>query len=384
MWIGIDASRTTVARRTGTEAYSLHLIRALLRTSTEHRFRLYFNAPPPPGLVPGDPTSDATHWEQRVLSFPWLWTHFRLSTEMLLHPPDVLFVPSHVLPLVHPRRSVVTVHDLGHYYHPEAHTARQRRYLEWSTRYHVRTAARLVADSQVTKDDLVRLYGADPARVTVVHLGVDRVLKPVRDAQRMASVLHKYGITAPYALYVGTLQPRKNLLRLIQAWEQVASGELGSHEDGQPVAQLVLAGKEGWLSGDILKRARVGALQGRIVLSGYVEGVDLASLYSGASLFVMPSLYEGFCMPVLEAMACGTPVVCSNVSSLPEVVGDAALTFDPHDLDSMAAAIQDVLGDAELRRAMVVRGYERAASFTWAQSARKVLSVLESVGRTSA
>jgi glycosyltransferase involved in cell wall biosynthesis len=368
--VGIDASRAVIAQRTGTEVYSLHLIRGLLEGGRAHRFRLYFSQPPPQGLIPV-----VDHCERRVIPFPRLWTHLRLSAEMLARPPDVLFVPSHVLPLVHPRRSVVTVHDLGYHYYPEAHTADQRCYLEWSTRYHVRTAAHIVADSQATKDDLVRLYGAAPNRVTVAHLGVDPSLQPVYDPVLLARVRLKYGISAPYLLYVGTLQPRKNLARLIEAF-----GEVGMWGNGQGLGlQLVLAGKRGWLCEEILSRVRELGLSGQVVFPGYVDGADLAALYSGASLFVMPSLYEGFCMPALEAMACGTPVVCSNVSSLPEVVGDAAWLFDPRDVAAMALAMKGVLEDGDRRQAMVARGFEQVRRFTWTRCAQQVLGVLERV-----
>ena len=392
--IGIDASRTTVAQRTGTEVYALHLIRSLLRIGAGHQFRLYFNTPPSPGTIPGELALDADgHCEQRILSFPRLWTHVRLSAEMLVHPPDVLFVPSHVLPLYHPRRSVVTVHDLGHHYHPEAHTARQRWYLEWSTRYHVRTSAHLLADSRATRDDLVRLYGADPERVTVAHPGVDPTLKPVRDPAQLAPVTRKYGITVPYLLYVGTLQPRKNLVRLIEAFDRVSGvrgqpGREGKSRMADPSQtshlQLALVGKQGWLSEGILARIQKLGLEDRVVCPGFVDDADRAALYSGASLFVMPSLYEGFCMPVLEAMACGAPVACSNVSSLPEVVGDAALLFDPTDVCSIAGAIERVFQDGELRRTMVARGFEQVKAFTWMRCAQQVLAVLERVSSMSA
>jgi glycosyltransferase involved in cell wall biosynthesis len=365
--IGIDASRAVIAQRTGTEAYSLHLIRALLALPAAHRFRLYLNAAPAPGLFPA-----AARCELRAIPFPRLWTHLRLSAEMLLHPPGVLLVPSHVLPLVHPRRSVVTVHDLGHHYYPDAHTASQRRYLEWSARFHVRTAAHLLADSQATREDLVRIYGADPARITVAYLGVDPTLHRVEDPSIIARVRHRYGIPGPYLLYVGTIQPRKNLARLVEAFARLPgdAGEL----------TLVLAGKEGWLCQEIWDRVHELGLQERVILTGFVDGADLPALYSGASLLVMPSLYEGFCLPVLEAMACGTPVACSNVSSLPEVAGEAALFFDPHDMEGMAATVVRALGDSWLRRTLVERGLEQARSFTWERCARTVLEVLEHVG----
>ena len=366
MLIGIDASRALVAQRTGTEVYSLHLIRALLDLDTDHRFRLYLNRTPAPGLLPNVP-----HGEHRVIPFPRLWTHIRLSAEMLTRPPDVLFVPSHVLPLIHPRRSVVTVHDLGHHAYPEAHTAAQRRYLEWSTRYHVRTAAHIVADSAATAHDLTQIYGADPSQMSVVHLGIDPFLCPVR-AETARATASKYGIEGPYLLYVGTLQPRKNLVRLIEAFAQAA-------EHIPRTLKLVLAGKKGWLYERILSRAQDLGIEHKVVFPGFVDEADLPALYSGARLFVMPSLYEGFCMPVLEAMACGTPVACSSVSSLPEVVGDDALSFDPHDVDDMTATMVRGLTDGTLQEALIARGLERAKQFTWRRCAGQVLDVLERV-----
>jgi glycosyltransferase involved in cell wall biosynthesis len=368
--IGVDASRATVAQRTGTEAYSLHLIRGLLALDSGHSFRLYFNQAPVPGLF--RTSTGAVHCEQRVMTFPRLWTQVRLSAEMLVRPPDVLFVPSHVLPIAHPRRSVVTVHDLGHRFYPEAHTPGQRRYLEWSTRYHVSSAAHLLADSEATRRDLVQHYGADEARITVVHLGVDPALRPVVDPAELDRVRSKYGLAPSYLLYVGTLQPRKNLVRLIEAFAEVCRAS-----DVPSDLQLVLAGKKGWLYQEILERGRELGVEARIVFPGFVAEADLAALYSGACLFVMPSLYEGFCMPVLEAMACGTPVACSTASSLPEVVGDAALLYDPHSVREMTDAMLRLLREDGLRRSMIAHGARRARAFTWERAARQVLAILE-------
>jgi len=217
MRIGIDASRATAARRTGTENYSLHLIRALLALDGPHEFRLYFNQPPPPDLFPVDV-------EQRVIPFPRLWTHVRLSWEMARQAPDLLFVPSHVLPLIHPRRSVVTVHDLGYHYYPETHTLSQNLYLRASTRFNARAAARLVADSEATRRDLMRYYGTPGDKISVVYPGRDESLAPVRDAALLAAVRERYGLRGSYLLYVGTLHPRKNLARLVQAFGALGPG----------------------------------------------------------------------------------------------------------------------------------------------------------------
>jgi glycosyltransferase involved in cell wall biosynthesis len=367
MLIGLDASRTTAARRTGTENYSLYLIRELLALGDAHRFRLYFNQGPPPGLF--DMST-----EQRVIPFPRLWTHARLSWEMIAHPPDLLFVPSHVLPLAHPRRCVVTVHDLGYLYHPQAHTRFQNVYLRWSTRYNARAAARVLADSQATRQDLIRHYRIPPEKIVVVYPGRDETLAPVTDPAALAAVRERYGLPSPYLLYVGTLHPRKNLARLVQAFASLP-------RELVPGLRLVLAGQKGWLYDEILDQVELLGLSDRVVFTGYVPDADLPALLSGALAFVFPSLYEGFGFPLLEAMACGTPVVCSDVSSLPEVAGDAALLVDPLDVEALAGALRRLAVDGDLRRDLVERGFQQAQRFSWRRCAEQTLEVLEQVGR---
>jgi len=360
MNIGIDASRAARGQRTGTENYSLHVIRELVGLGSMHQFTLYFNQPPCPGLVP-----DMPNVRKRVIPFPRLWTHARLATEMLLHAPDVLFVPSHVLPLAHPP-AVATIHDLGYRYFPETHTQRARRYLEWGTRHNARASRLIIADSRATRDDLMKFYGVPESKIRVAYPGLRPDLDPVRDPGLVKAALDRYGIREPYALYVGTLQPRKNLVRLIDAFARVP----------EPCV-LVLTGKKGWLYAEILRRAESLGIGHRVVFTGYVPDEDLPALLSGASLFAFPSLYEGFGMPVLEAMACGVPVVCSDSSSLPEVTGDAALLVPPTDTDALAAAMNRVLTDEGLRRALIARGLERAREFTWSRCAGEILKALE-------
>ncbi len=367
MLIGIDASRSVAQRRTGTENYSLNLIRHLLISDTEHRYRLYFNHPPPYNLQP-------VTCDLRIMPFPRLWTHLRLSWEMARRPPDVLFVPAHVLPIVHPRRSVVTIHDLGYLYYPEAHRPLDRLYLDLSTRYNARAAAHLIVDSLATKRDLVERYGTNSDKITVIHPGYDKeTFQPVRDEGAIEAIKAKYGIASDYILFVGTLQPRKNLVRLIEAF---ASMQVGKYAN----LQLVIAGKKGWLYQEIFRQVEEFGLEDRVVFTGYVPEGDLPVLMSGARLFVFPSLYEGFGLPVLEAMACGVPVACSNVSSLPEVAGDAAVLVDPLDVEGMAVAIERVLGDEDLRGELIERGFEQAKKFSWEKCARETLKVLEMVG----
>ena len=392
MLIGVDASRAAKAQRTGTETYSLHLIRALIGLRSGHRFRLYTNGPPPDGLyaesravggaesrsaqsrvLGGVGGAESEYAQVRSIPFPRLWTHLRLSVEIAVNPPEVLFVPAHVLPLIHPRRSVATVHDLGFLHYPETHRGADRRYLAWSTGWNVRQSTAVLADSQATRADLVREYGVAESKVHVVYLGRDESMVPVRDPETLERVKVRYGIGQRYLLYVGTLQPRKNLGRVVEGFARLASAA------GMGDVQLVLAGKRGWLYEDLLAQiGRVG-LEGRVLFPGYVDDADLAALYSAALGYVFPSLYEGFGIPVLEAQACGVPVMTSNNSSLPEVAGDAALLVDPSDVDAIAEAMLRLATDETLRAELVERGYRNVKRFSWEKCARETLDVLESV-----
>ena len=356
--IGIDASRSVAAQPTGTELYSRYLIEALLDRASAHlSFRLYFNQPPQSAVQ--NQTSKI-----RVLPFPRLWTHVRLSAEMILHRPDLLFVPAHVLPIVHPRRSMVTVHDLGYLYFPEAHPPRQRWYLDRSTRWHTTAAAHLLADSAATKHDLINNYHADPDKITVAYPGLDPLVKRIDDPTEIARVRAKYHIDGDYLLYLGTIQPRKNLQRLMQAFNQLPAT---NH-------QLLLAGKPGWYSDELLQHAN-----DHVKFIGYVDAADKNALLSGATSFVFPSLYEGFGFPVLEAMACGVPVLCSNTSSLPEVAGDAAVMVNPLEADDITRGLREITTNTDLRKTLIERGYQQAQTFTWEACANIVLSVFEAL-----
>jgi glycosyltransferase involved in cell wall biosynthesis len=384
MHIGIDASRMAVAARTGTEHYTYELLAALAQIDRRTHYTLYCNQQPA-ALPPLGP-----NFALRRIPFPRLWTHARLSAELVLRPPDVIFVPAHVLPLGAPlrrgMRSVVTIHDLGYLHFPTAHTRAQRLYLQLSTRWSARAATGLIALSQATRDDLVRFAGAQPNKITIVHHGLSRRFRPVDDQATIAAVQAKYGIRPPYFLYVGTIQPRKNLVRLIEAFASLENREwaLG---DGQasivshppsPIPQLAIAGKTGWLAGEIERQATrlFGANNQAVRFTGYVADDDLPALLSGALAFVFPSLYEGFGMPVLEAMACGVPVLTATTSSLPEVAGDAALLVDPEDTAAIAAGLARLASDRLLRDDLRSRGLARAAMFTWARCAEETLRVL--------
>lgn len=368
MLIGVDASRATVARRTGTELYALCLIEALLALETEHYFRLYFSQPPPAGLFAGSPRV-----ERRTIPFPRLWTHVRLALEVAIRPPDVLFVPSHVLPLWTRPPGAVTVHDLGYLYFPEAHPPRQRWYLDWSTRHNARTARVVIGDSDATRQDLIARYGVPPSKIVVAYPGSNPDLAPVTDPAIIAAVKRRYGVQGDYFLHVGTLQPRKNLARLIQAYANLQTATQ---------VQLVLAGKKGWLYDDLFRQVRRLGLEGRVHFIGYVDDADKAALLSGALAYVFPSLYEGFGFPALEAQACDTPLICADSSSLPEVAGDAALLVHPTDVDGLAHAMARLLTDAALRADLVARGRRNRQRFSWRACAETVMAALEAAIQT--
>jgi glycosyltransferase involved in cell wall biosynthesis len=365
--IGIDASRATARERTGTENYTLYLLRALIARGQAHRFRLYFGQAPEQGLLPHD---ERVEW--RVIPFPRLWTHLRLAWELGRHPPDVLFVPAHVLPLLHPKHCVVTVHDLGYRRYPQAHTRGSRWYLEWSTRHNVRAAERVIADSEATQRDLHEFYGVPAHKIVVAYPAGGEGFAPVRDETKLAQVRRRYGSGESYFLAVGTLQPRKNLPTLLTAFGSLVRD--GALADG---TRLVIAGRRGWLYEETIATVRALGLEGRVVFTGYVPQEDLPALLSGALAYVLPSWYEGFGLPVLEAMACETPVICSNVSSLPEVAGDAALLFAPDDPAALARAMRQVHAEPALRDELAARGRVRAQAFSWERCADQVLAVLD-------
>jgi glycosyltransferase involved in cell wall biosynthesis len=304
----------------------------------------------------------------RVIPSRRLWTIGRLSLEMVVKPPDVLFVPAHSLPPVLPRASVTTIHDLGYLHFPGEHPPVTRWLRRESNRWSARRATRVIAISEATRDDLFRFDHINPDRITVVHHGRAPWFQPIHDPTQIAVVRSRHGLDRPYFLFIGTLQPRKNLERLLAAFDTVAAE--------RPDLLLALVGAAGWQPDRLQSAlARVRA-RDRIRLLGYVDDADLPPLLSGSLGLAFPSLYEGFGLPALEAMACASPVLTSNTSSLPEVVGDAGLLVDPLDVRAIADGLRRLAGDAAFRRDLGERGLARSAAFTWERAARETLAVL--------
>jgi glycosyltransferase involved in cell wall biosynthesis len=346
---------------TGTETYSSAVIEELV---SRGRFELVLY------LRPADRASPAWIGARVVRSGPpRMWSHLGLGREVALSPPGALFVPAHVMPVVCRPPAVVTVHDLGHRAHPRGHTWKQVRYLEWSTRSHVRRARVLVADSEATRRDLHRWYGRSHG-VVVAPLGVDGRFAPQLEPAK-ATARRALGVPAGrrYIVHIGTLQPRKNLLALVRAFALLAADH--------PDLDLVLVGRRGWGSDDPVALAERLGLGSRVRCTGYVPAALLPGVYSGAEVTVLPSLYEGFGLTALESMACGTPVAASARASIPEVVGDAGVLFDPRDAGAIALAVRTLLEDADLRARLAGAGVERAARFTWTACAAAIESAVD-------
>jgi glycosyltransferase involved in cell wall biosynthesis len=365
--IGVDASRITRPRRTGTENYSLHLLRALLALDARNAYRLYLAAPLGAGLLP-----HRGGVETRLIARRRLWTHVGLSGEMRRAPPDLLFVPSHVIPLVHPRRTVVVVYDVGHRYVPDAHPPAERLYLEASTRWHVRVATELLTISEAAKRDLVELFGSDPRRISVAYPAVDARFAPA-PPDAIARARARHGVRGPYVLHVGTLKPRKNLPRLVRAF---AAADLPGD------MRLVLAGLDQGGAAAVRRAAAEAGLAARVDLLSHVADEDLPALYSGAACVAIVSLHEGFGMPALEALACGAPLVASRRGSLPEVVGPAGVLVDPLSVASIATGLWRVVSEPAYAAGLRAAGPARARAFTWEDAAAVTLAALERAGRS--
>ena len=359
--IGIDASRSTVPQRSGTENYSLQIIRALINTPSRYTWKLYFRDKPIPSLFPRAGFVDSV-----VIPSPLAWTHLRLSIELALNPPNMVFVPSHVRPIYCKVPSVVTVHDLGFIHHPNMHPPLQLAYLRWSTSHNITKANHLLADSEATKIEIIKHYNTDPAKITVVYPGFDS--KPYNTPIEIG---HIPNLPEPYILYVGTLHPRKGLSDLINA--------LAELRDHNIKINLVCAGRDGWMMSPIRSQIEKLDLVHRVYFLGFVSQEHLPLIYSRAKLTVLPSLYEGFGYTTLESMASGTPVICTSAGSLPEVVGDAALTVPPGDSSSLTDAINTVLTNESVRQDLISRGLKHCTRFPWSSTANQTLAIIEQV-----
>jgi glycosyltransferase involved in cell wall biosynthesis len=376
MHIAIDYT-PAIHQRAGIGRYTRGLVKALARLDAENQYTLLVlggsGAHLVPTALPANFNIRFAPISDRWATVLWYRLNLPLPVEVFSGRADLFHGPSFTLPPSF-APSLLTVHDLSFLRYPQgAHPA----LLAWLTKAVPRSlqrARQVLADSENTRADLVELMQIPPDRITVIGAGVDERFKPESEPETLTRVRARYQLPDHFVLSISTLEPRKNFTGLIAAFEQVA---ISSVTD----LHLVIAGGKGWLYDDIFAAAETSPVRERIHFAGYVADQDLPALYSLAALFAFPSHYEGFGIPVLEAMACGTPVVCADNSSLPEIAGDAALLVEATDTEALADAMHRLSRDALLREELISRGYEQARKFTWEKAARRLLHVYQSMAR---
>ena len=347
---------------TGNETYVRNLLHGFDKLDKESEFIAYVSRDSAKSDVP------ARFAKRLVPVSPYRRLGFDLARKLREDRPDLLHV-QYTAPLFCPAPVVATVHDVSFLHHPNYFTPFRARQLQFTVRRTIRNAARVITPSEFSKVQILKAYSLDPDKIRVMAYAVSSEFRPMPRPKASRWAAAKYNFGFPFILSVGDLQPRKNHLNLIQAFKELlgAFPELPHH--------LVLVGKETWHSNTIRAAAKKSGLGDRIHFTGFVEDEDLRKLYGACEIFVYPSFYEGFGIPILEAMACGRAVACSNASAIPEVADSAALLFDPHSIEEMVRAIRDLIIDPELRARMERMGMQRAASFTWERTARQTLDV---------
>lgn len=366
MRIGIDA-RLVHYTQAGIAQYIIHLVSQLANLDSNNEYVILQHHGDKASLVRRPnfrrhPTWTPSHHRLEQLTLPLEIRGLRLD---LLHSPD--FIP----PFRRNCLSVITVHDLAFLLFPQFMTRESANYYG-QIDVAVRNTDHIIAVSQSTSEDLQRLLGVAESKISVIYEAASPLFRPVDDHQAMEAVRQRYGISEEFILFVSTIEPRKNLPTLLEAFRLLLDRYAST-------AKLVIAGKLGWLVDDSLAAVERLHLEQHVVLLQQVPPEDLLYLYNAARMLVMPSFYEGFGLPALEAMACGTPVIVSNVSSLPEVVGDAGILVPPQDAEAIAVAMWRVLSDSHLREEMRAKGVARASCFSWEKAARETLEVYHEV-----
>ena len=312
---------------------------------------------------------------ERWLTILWHRAKLPLPADWLSGPVDLFHCPDFVLPPLRRARGVLTVHDLAFLMRPDCADHRLRAYLEEVVPRSIRRADFIIADSENTRNDLVVLLGAQPASIAVVPGGVEDRFEPITDAEQLRRARRKVGLRdEPFILAIGVIEPRKNLNRLMDAFRA-----LKQRNDVPSDLKLVMAGGKGWLFDDIFEHHAASPIRDHILMPGFVPDELLPALYSAADVLAFPSLYEGFGLPILEAMACGTPVVASRSSCLPEVADGAALLVDPNNVDGLIAALELALVDSDLRARLIKQGRQRAREYSWRRAAEQLLGVYRRV-----
>ncbi|MCX6810910.1 MAG: glycosyltransferase family 1 protein [Candidatus Berkelbacteria bacterium] len=387
MIIGIDASRAVKKQRTGTENYSRNLIFELAKIDSRNQYILYVGSD-----YDGSFDNFPKNFLVKIIPNKKYWTQVGLSLEMIKNKPDVLFVPSHILPTISGKRSVVTIHDLAWKYFPEVYSNKEIRLQDLSIRRALKKHADIIVYSKSTASDLKKFYPKSAGLINFVPMGFDSsghcnlpIGDPVGEERHGLPQGDPVGnlpkeiasppagwiamTNQPYILYVGRLESKKNLVNLIQAYDMLRS-------ERDIKEKLVLVGKPGFGHDQISVEISKSKFKADIIETGFVSDDERSSLYQNASLFVFPSLFEGFGFPILEAFAAGIPVVTSNVSSMPEVAGNGAILINPKKPFEIAAAMSQIMNKPELARKLVRAGQKELEKYSWEICAQQTLKVL--------
>lgn len=359
MIIGIDGNEANVGKRVGIGEYSFELLRQFKEFKISNlKFQIYLKDKPLP-----DMPKESSNWKYKVIGPRKLWTQFRLPLELFFGKPrpNVFFSPSHYAPRFSPVPTAISIMDLSYIKFPELFKKSDLYQLVNWTKYSVRKAKRIFTISLASKNDIIKEYKLASEKVVVTYPGLKKIFQ--KDQMRQED----------YILFVGTLQPRKNIEKLVEAFSKI--------KPKYPNLLLLIVGKKGWLFEEILSSPEKYDVSESVKFVDFVEDSQLPNLYKNAVCLVLPSLYEGFGLPVLEAMNYGCPVIISNVSSLPEVGADAALYIDPKSSDDIGQKLEKVLSDENLRKAMIEKGYKQAKKFSWKKTARQTLEVLEEIAK---
>lgn len=374
MRIGINA-RCLQRSRAGIAQYVYYLLLYLKAVARKNQYILFLGSN---NYIFEDIESldflcDVSKLSTKNQLFKIAWQHLYLPARIKNIGIDVFHEPTFVAPYFKKCPTVITIHDLSYKLLPDCYTLRNRLYLEWLMERSINSSDKIIAISENTKKDLLLNYRIKEEKVKVVYEGVDEVFCPVADLNdgSIDMVKAKYGIKGDFILMVSLISPRKNMVNLIRAFSMLKKKRRISH-------QLVIVGKKGWLYKEVFEEAVASGYEKDIIFCNFVPQYDLVSLYNAAAVFVYPSLYEGFGLPLLEAMACDCPVVASNCSSIPEVCADAALLVDPHDPAAFADALFRILFDMALRRSLIEKGRARVSVFSWEKTAEETVKIYSS------
>lgn len=369
--IWIDGFEANVPQRLGSSQVAFELLRNIEKIDLENDYTVLL-----PSAPFGDLPKEREGFKYKIYRPGKFKTRIGIpiTVHLAKEKPDIFFSPTHYIPQFINIPRVVMIFDLAFFHFQNLFTKRDFLQLKGWTGYSIKNAKHIITISQASKKDIVNFYSVEPKKVTVSYCGYDkRLFKPITDKEKIKNTMQRYGIGGKFVVFLGTIQPRKNLKKLIEAFVNIDNVKLVI------IGKTSGPGRKGWMYEEILKMPKKLGIEEKVLFTGFVPPDDLPYIYSGADAYVLPSLWEGFGIPVLEAMACGTPAVVSNVSSLPEVVGDAGLLVDPNSTTQIEQAIRTVTSDKKLRERLSQKGLLRVKKFSWQKMAKEVIKVLEEV-----